>query len=220
MKTRLFIVAGLIALVALLGVTGCSAADLKAFEGILQNADSLSGNVTVTLDNGEIVTFNLADIDLKDILAASDNVGLEAGDHIKVRLHDNGEVEDVEFKNTHIEGVIKDISGNSTITITTEENKDVTLTIDAKTLVVVHATGRATMADLEVGQQVYARYDTATMVAEKICAGNDGPAWQNRENKQENDHGNGQGQGQHQEKYTENNKHSDGVQKGKAGHGK
>jgi uncharacterized protein YkvS len=214
MKVKIFVITGLAVLMMLMGVTSCSAADLKMFEGILQNADSISGNVTVTLNNGETITFNLADIDLKEILAASDNAGLEIGDRLRLRLHDNGEIAQVEFKNTYITGVIEDISGNNTITIITGNNEAITLTIDEKTLVVVHATGRTGISDLEVGQKVYVRYDTATMVAEKIRVGNDGPAWQNRHIEKAQQQETHQNPGKHQEQNMTHNQNGNAFKAG------
>jgi hypothetical protein len=174
-----------VAAVLLLGISSCSAADMKYLQGILQKVDGLSGNVTVTLDDGQTLTFNLADINLDDILASSDNVGLETGDHLRIQMQNHGKVKAVEFKNTNITGVIKAIgTDNATVTITTPKNGDITLKFTAETLVVVNAKGRTTAADLQTGQTVYVRYDTATMTAEKIRVNTATVGWENRGTKQ------------------------------------
>jgi hypothetical protein len=58
------------------------------------------------------------------------------------------------------------------------------LTLTPDTLVVIKAQGRSTVTGLQPGQQVYVRYDTATMTIEKIRVNDHQISWENRGTKQ------------------------------------
>ena len=185
MKKALILTGLVLTVVLMLAVTGCNAIDAKSLDGILKNVDRLSGNVTVTLKDGQTLNFNLADINLNDILAATDNVGLENGDHVRLQLGPNGKVNCVSFNATQLKGTIKAIAANNaTITITASDNTDITLNITADTKVVAWAMGRTEVKDLKAGESVFVLYDKDTMTAENIHVMKNGPAWQDREMKQ------------------------------------
>jgi hypothetical protein len=205
MKKKLFLTSLMLAAVLVISVTGCSAINADSLDGILQNIDSLSGNVTVTLKDGQTLNFNLEDINLDDILQAADNMSLDCGDHVRLQMRD-GRVQSVSFNSTQLRGTIKAIAeDNSTVTVTDNNNTDVTLNVASETMVVIHALGRAEVNDLEAGQPVFVLYDKNTMTAEKIHVVNDGPAWQNRAMKQEKNREQHQSQQQNHEMNSFNN---------------
>lgn len=186
MKKKLVFAGLILTVVIMLAVTGCNAVDIKSLDGVLKNVDSLSGNVTVTLKDGQTLNFNLADINLKDILSATDNVGLESGDHVMVGVGPGGKVSCVSFNATQLRGTVKAIAAdNSTVIITASDNTDITLNITADTKVVVWAMGTAEVKDLQAEQAVFVLYDKDTMTAENIHVINNGTAWQNKNMKQE-----------------------------------
>ena len=161
---KLFISTVILILVMLLGVTSCSPADIKAFEGILKQVDGLSGNVTVTMKDGTTVNFNLADIELN---TGEGGISLEPGDNVTVEKDKGGKVKKVKICYAEIQGTIKSIIGDN-VTITTEKKGDVTLLLTPKTIIIMEARNFASFAELAAGQRVTAKYEAKTSQAVKI----------------------------------------------------
>jgi hypothetical protein len=194
----------ILAAIMVLGITSCSADQLKTLDGILKNIDGISGNVTVTLSNGQTETFNLADISLNDVLSFADNVTDNAtftpGDRVKLKMNGKGTVDGLGFQNEQIRGTLAAIDSNnstdsvatenSTLTIKVTGKSDISLKLTPQTLVVIEAQGRSTAADLAVGQDVIVQYNKDTMTVEKVRVNSHTPAWQNRQQRQAPDKGN------------------------------
>jgi len=166
-KRKLFGLVALVLGVMLLGLTACSAQDLQSFQGILNKIDSLSGNVTVTLKDGTTTTFNLANINLDTIASTLGNASLDLGDNITIGKDNHGKVRWMQVQYAEADGVIKSL-GTDNVTITTDNNSNITLKVTPFTLIITKSEGRGLFSDLQVGQTVEARYNIANRNAVKI----------------------------------------------------
>jgi hypothetical protein len=193
-KRKIIGLSAILAVVLLMGLTACSPQDLQAYQGMLKNVDSLSGNVTVTLNDGTTKTFNLADIDQQALKDTLGNLNIEIGDNVTIKQDNHGSIRKMEVHAGEAEGVIKSL-GTDNITLTTEENGEVTLQVTANTLIIEKATGTIAFTDLAVGQQVEARYDNSNMQATKLKINYEN-TWQdngeNQDQEQNQEHGQSQ----------------------------
>jgi hypothetical protein len=191
MKKRKYILLGIIlAVVLLVGATSCTPGDLKAFEGVLQKVDTLSGNVTVTLKDGTTATFNLKDINVDTIRKALGDVSLEPGDNVTGQRGRNGEVKDLKVSFADIQGTIKSLSTQNitgtanvtgSLTLTTTKG-DITLQVTKKTMIMGWGTKKPVFTDLQVGQRVVVKYNVSTMEALAITVNADGKIQDNKGN--------------------------------------
>jgi len=157
----------------LVGVTGCTAGEMQALQGTLQNVDSVSGNVTVTLKDGTTKTFNFTDVKVETIRQALGNASLAIGDQVTIKVNKNdGDVEEVDVEKAEVDGVIKSL-GTDNVTITTDKNEDVTLKVTSETVIRIEDERTAAFTDLQVGQKVEAEYNVSTMDALKLKVDND-----------------------------------------------
>jgi hypothetical protein len=183
----------LLGTLALASAASCSATELQALQGTLQNVDSVSGNITVTLKDGTTRTYTFSDVTLDQVKQALADNSLQIGDAVTVKLNHDGDVEDVESTYAELHGTIKSAGSLttttttstattaptttstisptnifiSTITITTATG-DVTLNVTADTRIIIGDEHRGSPADLKAGQTVEVKYDTTSMVALRI----------------------------------------------------
>jgi hypothetical protein len=203
-KRSMFLVGLVLAVVLLVGATSCTAADLKAYEGILQKVDGLSGNVTVTLSDNTTMTFNLNDIDLKTLRGHTGNVSLEPGDNVTIGKGRNGDIKELKARYAVVQGTIKSLgtenvtstTANATavlnkITFTTKDG-DITLKVTANTTVIRGwGAKKPVLSDLQVGQRVVVKYDVVKMEALTITVNADGKILDNKKyNDDDDDKGN------------------------------
>lgn len=177
-KRKLIGFIAIMAAIMLVGVTSCSPGDLKAFEGILQKIDGLSGNVTVTLKDGTTATFNLNDINVETIRKALGDASLEPGDNVTVKQGRHGEVKEVKVRNAEVQGTIKGL-GTDNITLTTKKG-DITLLVTSNTTIQGWGKAKPAFTDLKVGQRVVVKYDVTSLKALSIVINADGKIQDNR----------------------------------------
>jgi len=166
-KRKPFLLAAVLAVVMLVGVAGCTPAEVQALQGTVQNVDSVSGNVTVTLKDGSTQTFNFADVTVDTIRQALGGAGIQIGDNVTIKAHKNGDSEELDAQNAEANGVIKSL-GADNVTITTKKHGDITLQVTSETRIRINTKGTDTFSDLKVGQQVEAKYDVASQKALRI----------------------------------------------------
>jgi hypothetical protein len=169
LKRKPFLLAAILAVVMVMGVAGCTQADVQALQGTLKNVDSVSGNVTVTLKDGTTRTFNFTDVKVDTIKQALGNANLEIGDQVTVKVRKDGHVEEVDVKYAEVHGVIKGV-GTDNVTITTKKQGDVTLKVTSETKIRIGDKGTANLTDLKIGQQAEVKYDVTTKNALRINA--------------------------------------------------
>ncbi len=166
-KRKPILVAIILAAVMLVGLAGCTQADVQALQGTLKNMDSVSGMVTVTMKDGTTQTFNFNDVKVDTIRQALGGTSLEIGDQVTVKVHKNGKVEELDAENAEVHGVVKEASTNS-LTLTTKKDGDVTLSITPDTKIKIDDKGTATTADLKVGHQAEAKYNVNSKNALRV----------------------------------------------------
>jgi hypothetical protein len=170
----------ILSLILLLAANACTAADIQSLEGMLQNVDSVSGNVTVKLKDGTTKAFNFTDVKLETIKQALGKAGFEIGDNVTIKLDRHGEVKSLETHCAEVDGVIKSL-GTNNVTITSDK-KDITLTVTTNTTISIGDKGASKFSDLKVGQKVEAKYDLSSLKASRITID------LNEENNQNQDH--------------------------------
>jgi hypothetical protein len=134
--------------------------ELKALQGTIQNADSVSGTVTVQLKDGTTTTFDFTDVQVETARNALGSATFETGDQVTIKRDKNGRVEQLRVENADIEGKIKSL-GTDTVTITTEKKRDITLQVTPESLINTEHEGNegtAVLSDLQVGQSIEAKY--------------------------------------------------------------
>ena len=140
--------------------------------GILQNVDSATGEITITLENGQTATFTIGNdspIETED--ATSSIESLEPGTAIELSVGSNGNVtQRVQARLAKIEGHIT-ATDASQITITTENGRSRTLTVSPDTRIELEEDFPGTLADLTIGTPISARFDPSTLAAFKISIG-------------------------------------------------
>jgi hypothetical protein len=146
---------------------------LQAFEGTVQNADSVSGMLTVKLTNGTTTTFNYTDVSVGTTRNTLGSATFETGDRVTIKQDKHGHVEKLQVGNADIDGTIKSLDTNS-LTISTQRNRDITLQLTPETQTKIGYEGTAVFSDLKAGQTIDAKYNVTSMKALKldVAAGN------------------------------------------------
>lgn len=201
-KRKIFLVGILIgAMLVTVGFTGCSAEQLKLLEGVIQNADTLSGTVTVVMKDGSIQTFNFADVKAETIIAALGGLSIEPGDPVIIKQDKNGVVQEVIGSFAKVDGIINGL-GTDSVSINTEKGANITLEVTPETVIRIEDDGAVddvddgavddvdegdvedvgdgdiedrgagNFTDLQVGQQVEAKYDVTSLEALTITIDN------------------------------------------------
>ncbi len=169
-KQKIFLVGILIAaMLVTVGALGCSAEQLIALQGIIQNIDSLSGIVTVKMKDGSTLSFNLADVKMETVVEAIGGLCIDPGDTVIVKQDENDEVKEIVGNFSEAEGIIKELGTDSVIiTMEEEEEGDITLGITPETVIRIEDGAAINFTDLQVGWQVEAKYDVTTLEAVEI----------------------------------------------------
>jgi hypothetical protein len=156
----------------LLTAVACTAAEAQVLEGILENVDSVSGEVTVKLKDGSTVTINLEDVGVETLSGAVGSASLEPGDEVSLEVADDDDdvVTTVKTHRAEVDGTIKSVDVDAqTVTVTAENGVDFTVTVTPETKIESEETdGNVTLAELEPGQQVEVKYNVDTDIAIKI----------------------------------------------------
>jgi len=174
----------IVAMLVTMGFTGCSSEQLMALQGIIQNADTLSGTITVKMKDGSIQTFNFSDVKAQPVIAALGGLSLEPGDPVIIKQDKNGKVQEVVGNFSEVDGIINGL-GTHSVNITAEQGANITLEITPETVIRIEDGGVVNSTALQVGQQVQAKYDVTNLKALRI------------EIQDHEQQGNHQGEGEH-----------------------
>ena len=140
-KRKIFLVGMLIvAMLVTVGFTGCSAEQLIALQGVIQNADTLSGTITVKMQDGSIQTFNFADVKVETVIAALGGLSLEPGDTVIIKQDKNGQVQEVIGSFAKVDGIISGL-GTDSVSINTEKGANITLEVTPETVIRIEGDG-------------------------------------------------------------------------------
>ena len=162
---------GLTAIAASVGCADLQNADTAVINGILQNVDSVSGEVTVQLKDGTTTTFNLEDVDVEALQAIAGSAVLQAGDEVELTLDDDDSVTSLTPSTAKTEGTVVNVDLDaSTVTIDAENGVHFTVIVEANTEIKAKGRGSSTsdITELIPGLNVKVNYDPETSVASKI----------------------------------------------------
>lgn len=159
----------LLALLMLLVATGCAPDEIERLEGILQNVDTINGEITMSLKDGRVVTLTIAtDAPVETEGASSTLETLEPGASIEVEVNEDGQVvQHINARLAKAEGVVVEIDGKE-ITVETERGRRVTVIVTERTRIELEDDLPGTLADLHVGAEVEVKFDPDSRVAFKI----------------------------------------------------
>ncbi len=159
------------ALAASIGCADLAGVDAAVINGILQNVDSVSGEVTVQLKDGTTTTFNLADVDVEALQAIVGSAVLQRGDEVALTLDDDDSVTTVGSTSAKTEGTIVNIDAAApSITIDAENGVQLKVIIEPGTEIKAKGPGpsQSNLSELVLGQEVKLNYNSDTFVASKI----------------------------------------------------
>lgn len=168
-KKKSVILTAILLVVTLFGIAACTPADIQALKGTLQNIDSASGNVTVTLSDGTTRTFNFNNVSIETIKQALGNGTLDIGDNVTIKVGKNGDVRAVDVNYARVSGIVKSI-GTDNITVTAKNGDDITLQVSSDTTI-TNGGADSSLSALRVGQAVNVKYEVSSLKALKITVG-------------------------------------------------
>jgi len=159
--------------VLILLVSACTAEQQKLVEGVLQNADSVNGTITVVDKSGQTHTIT---VQAGQIQIDGQSVSLEAlepGTHVKIELESERVGRRVEAELARVFGNITQVNAaSSNITIAPQGGgQAVTVLITSATRIKLGEDRSGSFNDLKVGINVEVRYNPDTKVALKVSLG-------------------------------------------------
>ncbi|MBI4180323.1 MAG: DUF4382 domain-containing protein [Chloroflexi bacterium] len=173
-KTRTIFVMllSLVTVATLVTAAACTPAEAKALQGVLKNVDSANGTITIVTKDGKTVTVKIATETGVSTNGTSTSIEtLEPGASVDVEIEKNDKddrvARHIEARQAEVAGIITGIE-SSNITIKTERDKNVTVSVTDSTIIKLANDLAGTLADLSVGMLVEAKFDPLTNQALKI----------------------------------------------------
>ncbi|MCZ6539221.1 MAG: hypothetical protein O6922_05290 [Chloroflexi bacterium] len=170
-KRMLGIVVGLLAISAMMACGDLQDIDAAIVAGILENVDSVSGEVTVQLKDGTAVTFNLEDVNIEALQAVAGSAVLQPGDEVELTLDEDDSVTTVAPSIAKAEGTILSVDIEaSTVTITAENGIEFTVAVTPETHIQGKGPGPSAseLSELSPGMVVDVKYNPETLDASRI----------------------------------------------------
>ncbi len=149
--------------------SACTPSEAKLVEGILQNVDSVNGEITIVTEDGKTITLTIAtEAQVETEGATSALETLEPGVSVEVEVNDDGQVaQHIKARLAKVEGVIVGIKGNE-VTVESERGRRVTVLVTDRTRIELEEDFPGTLADLQVGAEVEIKFDPESRVAFKV----------------------------------------------------
>ena len=168
----------LVGLIGLIAVTGCAelgALDAATLKGVLQEVDTVSGEVTVQLKDGTTTTFNLEDVDIQALSNIIGQASLQVGDEVSLNVSASNEVQSVATTRAKLEGAVTSVDREAhQLTVEAASGVSLTVQLTLQTRIEFErGGGNATVDDLVPGTLVEVRYDTSNNEAIKVEIEND-----------------------------------------------
>ncbi|MCH8230065.1 MAG: hypothetical protein IIA53_07030 [Chloroflexi bacterium] len=170
-KRLLGIVVALMAILATVACVDLQDIDAAVVQGILQNVDSISGEVTVQLKDGTTMTFNLEDVDIEALQAIAGSAVLQPGDEVELTLDEDDSVTTLAPSIAKAEGTIVSVDIEaSTVTITAENGIEFTVAVTPETRIQGKGPGSSAseLSELSPGMVVDVKYNPETLDASRI----------------------------------------------------
>ena len=171
-KTKITgVLIGAMALTAAVGCADLENVDPALIDGVVQNVDAVSGEVTLELPDGTTTTINLNDVDLGALNADSGSAVLSEGDEVGLTLGQDDSVTSITPTIVKSEGTIQMINADLLIVqITTENGIDISVNVDEQSRITARGKGPSSSSfdELTVGIEVDVEYNPETMDASRI----------------------------------------------------
>lgn len=153
----------------MLATAACTPSEVAALEGILQEVDSANGQITIVTKDGKTVTLDITTE--TEVVADGDSStlgSLAPGASVEIEVKKNGKVAShIKARQAEVEGTIVGIEGDK-ITIETERGYQRVLVVGDQTRIELDEDFPGTLADLQVGVEVEAKFDPSSYIAFKI----------------------------------------------------
>ena len=159
----------LVLAVTLMATAACTPSDIGLLKGVLQNVDSANGKITIVTNDGKTVTIKISSDTEVKAEGADTTVGtLEPGASVEIKVEKEKQVASrIDARQAEVEGnIVSVISGN--ITIKTENNRQVIIQVTNQTRIELDNDRPGTLANLQAGVKVEAKYDPTTLLALRI----------------------------------------------------
>jgi hypothetical protein len=147
-------------IIAIAFTSGCTPEEVKQLEGIIQNVDTVKGEITIVTKDGETVTLDVDTGASVEAEGGSSNLEtLEVGASIQVDVNeDNQVVQSIKAQQAEIEGEIVQLAGDE-VTIETEDGERVTILVSEDTRIDTEDASSGPSRSLHVGEKIETRYD-------------------------------------------------------------
>lgn len=159
----------LVAVLLLVLTVACTPRQEELVEGVLQNVDSVNGEITIVTKDGKTVTLTIATEAPVETEGASSAIEtLEPGASVEVEVNDDGQIaRRIKAHQAKVEGTIVGIEGNE-VTLESERGRRVTVLVTERTRIELEDDFPGTVADLHIGLEVEIKFDPESRVAFKI----------------------------------------------------
>ena len=145
--------------------------DEEVVEGILQNVDSVNGEITIETKDGQTVTLKLgAGAPVETDGTSSDLESLVAGASVEIEVKDDGRVvQRIKSRQAKAEGVVVRIEGDE-VTVESDGGRSVTIRVTDRTGIRLGDDSVGSLDDLLLGARVGIKFDPENRVALNIFA--------------------------------------------------
>ena len=156
----------------LLLAAACGGAEAELIAGILQNVDSVNGEITIVTEDGKTVTVTIATDALVETEGASSAIEtLEPGASVELEVNEDGQVaQRITARQAKAKGVIVEIEGNEVTILESERGRRLTVLVNDRTYIKLEDDFPGALADLRVGAEAVIKFDPKSRVAFKIDA--------------------------------------------------
>ncbi|MCH8987923.1 MAG: hypothetical protein IIA92_03855 [Chloroflexi bacterium] len=160
---------GLLVPLLLMVLIACTLTEDQLIEGILQNVDSVNGEITIVTKDGKTITLTIAtDAPVATEGASSALETLEPGTTLEVEVDDDGQVAvRIKARQAKLQGRIVEIAGNE-VTIESPLGRKATVLVTENTRIELEDDFPGALSDLRVGSEVEVKFDPESRVAFKI----------------------------------------------------
>ena len=154
MKGFLLVIVG----AALFLSAACANLTQAEIQGILEKVDSVSGQVTVKLTDGSVVTIDLKDLNLETVKKTLGSPTLEPGSSVTLRRGADEKVRKVVVKTAEARGTIKSLDvAKKTVTLELKKGGTVELKVMDATKIELMGNEKGAFADLQTGMNIEAK---------------------------------------------------------------
>ena len=166
-------VLAMLAPLMLLAALGCEGLEAELVRGILQDVDTVNGEITITTNDGKTITLNIdttasVETDGAGSTLPSSFQTLEPGISVEVELDADGKgVRGIVARLAQAKGTLVAIEGNE-VTVESSRGHQATVFVTEQTRIRLEDDFPGQLADLTLGSEVKIKFDPVTRVAFKI----------------------------------------------------